>query len=874
MVVAVASANGAGETGRNARLVLSLVIEAPSPGSKSSVIGMAALDLNALHQVVIGEYASDSCWMLLEHVMSMFEEGAGSSAGFVEVAAVLIPGGRQRHDQRLQRDIVAFFGMEEGDGGDEVAATSRPPIPELYALGKTMFNQASGRDFLRRAGASCLVDAQGSVKFGALHAIRVFMEEKMGGWHEQRSALAVRDVFSSATTMDMIPDETLEALNVFRYGGRRYSRGRLGSGDEFLSLFEFLSPHVITRPGRQVLRQNLRQPLRDVDMIHRRQDAIEELMHDHSQLAEVQKALREVSRTMGGVDVLCRATNTVHSGGSAEVGDRGGTGRIPALTSSLIQLHEFCEGVRLLQVALSSFKSVRLVAIQAMLEKSRQSRAAVSEALLGLFERHVVESFVRDDAKKSPFMSKSQQIFALKAGPSARLLDIHRARFTAGTEKVKEMAARLRASYPAECGSMSVKYAAGRGFFFCVSTGGAELPVESGLKCLGGGRGGRGGRGGNGGRGGRGRTYSSLQVTCEELNALNVRIDAASNDCLEMTRDVLLHHLSELLQHHLGPLVSMQDAIAELDMLSGLAWFATVQESESRPYVRPLITRLGPALVIQEGRHPTLERQLQERGGAFVSNDTMLADDCSACILTGANALGKSIYLKQNALCVVLAQIGAFVPASFMSVTPFQGISLIKETNSRKQMRQVREVVRTINRPRTSSASGSPRGHLVLVDEVCDVASSFPRLALSWALVEEFLVSNTVAIVATHVNALSKLADLYPNVIALMVDAGRKIRNGTVCEGGYGIALARQMGFPRETIETATRISANILERVTRNVHVQEYPSLQRERAVLKAYSRLQCLEELKERGIGGDLTSSIADIRAELREGRTQPRD
>ncbi len=857
----VASANGAGETGRCARVVLSLVIAAESPGSKasSSVIGMAALDLNALHQVVIGERASESCWMLLEHVMSMFEEGP-AAAGAVEVAAVLIPGGRQRHDQRLQRDIVAFFGMEEDekneDGGD-VAATSRPPTPELYSLGRQMFDQAAGRDLLRRAGTGVVVDAQGSVKFGALHAIRVFMEEKMGGWHEQ-SSLAVRDVFSSAmTAMDMIPDETLEALNVFRCGSRRHSKGRIGPGDEFLSLFEFLSPHVITRPGKQALRQNLKQPLRDVDMIHRRQDAIEEMMGDQSQLVEVQTALREVARTMGGVEVLCRA---VHSGGPAEqAGDRGGVGRIPALTSSLIQLHEFCEGVRQLQVALSPFRSARLVAIQGMLEKSRQSRAAVSEALLGLFERHVVESFAREDAKKSPFMSKSQQIFALKASPSTRLLEIHRARFSAGTEKVKEMAARLRASYPAECGSLSVKYAAGRGFFFCVTTGGAELPVESGLKCLNG----RGSRRGCGNR-------MSLQVTCEELNALNARIDAASNDCLEMTRDVLLHHLSELLQDHLGPLISMQDAIAELDMLSGLSRFALVQESESRPYVRPLVTGHGPALVIQEGRHPTLERQLQDHGSAFVPNDTMLADDCSACILTGANALGKSVYLKQSALCVILAQIGAFVPAAFMSVTPFQGISIIKETNSNRQMRQVRQVVRTINRPRASGASGTPRGHLVLVDEVCDVASTVSRLALSWALVEELLVTNTMAIVATHVNFLSKLSDLYPNVIALVVDTDRKVRSGTASEGGYGIALARRMGFPHQTIETATRISASIRERVSHNVQVQEYPSLQRERTVLKAYSRIQCLEELKGRGIGGDLASIVAGIRAELREERT----
>ncbi len=149
-------------------------------------------------------------------------------------------------------------------------------------------------------------------------------------------------------------------------------------------------------------------------------------------------------------------------------------------------------------------------------------------------------------------------------------------------------------------------------------------------------------------------------------------------------------------------------------------------------------------------------------------------------------------------------------------------------------------------------------------------ASTVSRLALSWALVEELLVTNTMAIVATHVNFLSKLSDLYPNVIALVVDTDRKVRSGTASEGGYGIALARRMGFPHQTIETATRISASIRERVSHNVQVQEYPSLQRERTVLKAYSRIQCLEELKGRGIGGDLASIVAGIRAELREERT----
>ena len=458
---------------------------------------------------------------------------------------------------------------------------------------------------------------------------------------------------------------------------------------------------------------------------------------------------------------------------------------------------------------------------------------------------------------------------------------------------MKELAARLRVSFPAECGGLSVKYSTSRGFYFCINTGGARIPAESGLKSL------TVGGGASGSTSATAGASGTQQVTCEELNALNMRIETASNECLRITRDVLLARLSLLLHDHLGPLDAMRDAIAELDLLSGLASFAMYEESECRTYVRPLITRSGPALVVQDGRHPMLERQLQQgaggRGGGreggregpspdddgpFVANDTMLAEESNACILTGGNMTGKSCYLKHNALLVILAQIGAHVPASFMSVTPFGGVSVIKETNSARQMRQVARMLESIRSRRSLGLPGaSPRpSHLVLIDEVGDVASDVSTLALSWALVEELLVSNTKAIIATHVTVwihlprptdsipldhsltyarppcliqgLGRLCDLYPNCQALMVDAARKIRPGSVCDAGYGIDVARQLGFPASTVDTASRISGRILAQVTRNVNIEEHVQLPRERAVLKAASRMACLRELRERGM------------------------
>ena len=876
--------------------VVSIFATPPRGTSSTSMIGLAAIDVNALHQVIVSEYASENCWMLLEHWTSWVTSEAAGGTRVEEVAtppppsvaAVLIPSGKAHTYDRMRRDIVAFFKMEEDDGacvGRASMATSVAMTPELFSMPRSMFDEVSGREKLSRATGSTVGvgNHESGAYCGAFAALLAFLEEKLQvGWLVQPNALVLRDVSSTWMTMDVIPEESLETLNVFRGTGRGSVRGRTPrrSARDFLSLFEFLSPHIITKPGKQLLKQNLKQPLLDVGTITRRQDAVAELMEVRGQLIEVQTALLEVSRTIGGVGALCKTVFETQGGGrygmhgmdgmdgmdgvagvdeqdgptsgAATAAVNGTNNKVLSLTSSLIQLHEFCEGMNMLEVVTSSFTTKAIVLVHALFEKSRQSRMAVAEALAGLFEKHVVDSFTHTDTKKSPFMSKSQQIFALKSSQETRLLDIHRARYASGTEKVKELAARLRSSYPAACGGLSIKYASSRGFFFCLNTGGVPLPPESGLRCL------------------TGRHQGIQQVTCEELNALNMRINMASNECLRITRDVLLQRLSRLLRDHLGPLVAMQDALAELDVLSGLAAFAMAQESESRLYVRPLITRHGPSLVVQEGRHPMLEHQLLGTGpdavdgsdgveGLYVSNDTMLADDSSTCILTGVNMAGKSVYLKQNALLVILAQIGSFVPASFMSVTPFGGISVIKGTDSTEQMHQVARTLRAIRVRKASSTptstvatspGPSPPAHLVLIDEVCDIASGVSTLALSWALIEELLVSNTKAIVATHVTALGRLCDLYPNCRPLMIDAARKIRNGTVCDGGYGISVARRLGFPKSTVDAASSISASILAQVSRNVDIREYVQLPRERAVLKAASRVACLRELQERGV------------------------
>ena len=463
--------------GRTARYVLSinLVDYASAPASTSTaVIGIAAIDLESLHQVIVGQYASDSCWMLLEHLMLYMTSDEGASS-LPSVAAVLLPSGQTQAFQRMQRDVMAFFSMADREADDDREqadgnnlATSSPPTPELFALSRSMFNEAAGREKLLRAacrpttaaglaGAATVPtvptvptttmtadDGSGNAGAiaGAFNALTIFLEEKMqlgGGWLAQPNSLVVKDVSSTSMTMDLIPDESLVVLNVFRRSSRNMLNAK--GKEDFLSLYDFLSPHFITKPGAHLLRANLKQPLLDVEAIRRRQDAVAELIEDQTQLIEVQTALRDVSRTMSGVDVLCRVVRD-HAYGGGDGSEAGAVAsvasvasaattstKILSLTSSLIQLHEFCQGLNLLEVATASFKSKPLAAVRSMLEKSMGARTAVGAALSGLFESHVLDSFTGTDTKKSPFMGKSQQIFALKATQDTRLLDIHRSRW-------------------------------------------------------------------------------------------------------------------------------------------------------------------------------------------------------------------------------------------------------------------------------------------------------------------------------------------------------------------------------------------------------------------------------------------------------------
>jgi DNA mismatch repair protein MutS len=251
--------------------------------------------------------------------------------------------------------------------------------------------------------------------------------------------------------------------------------------------------------------------------------------------------------------------------------------------------------------------------------------------------------------------------------------------------------------------------------------------------------------------------------------------------------------------------------VAELDVLAGLAELAA-----RRSYVRPEV-HAGEGLSISEGRHPVIE---VSTGEPFVPNDCRLnRDEDQILVITGPNMGGKSTYLRQQALIVILAQMGSFVPAARASLgvvdRVFTRIGAM-DFLSYGQSTFMVEMLETANILRNVT----PRS-LVLLDEVGRGTSTFDGLSIAWA-VAEFLHERSEArpqtLFATHYHELTELALTLPRVrnyhLAVKewqeeVVFLRKIVPGP-SDQSYGLHVAKLAGIPREVISRAREILFNL----------------------------------------------------------------
>lgn len=249
-------------------------------------------------------------------------------------------------------------------------------------------------------------------------------------------------------------------------------------------------------------------------------------------------------------------------------------------------------------------------------------------------------------------------------------------------------------------------------------------------------------------------------------------------------------------------------AIAAVDALASLAEVAVANN-----YVRPAVDA-GEAIVIRDGRHPVVERVLPT--GAFVPNDCLVDRDANRLLLiTGPNMAGKSTYIRQVALIVIMAQLGSFVPAAAARIGAvdriYTRVGAADDLSGGQStfMVEMNEVSNILN-------NATPRS-LVILDEVGRGTSTFDGLSIAWAVAEYLHAPERriKTLFATHYHELTDLEELYPGVVNYTVaveESGdeeivflHKIVRGAA-DRSYGIHVARLAGLPPAVLQRAREI--------------------------------------------------------------------
>ena len=292
-----------------------------------------------------------------------------------------------------------------------------------------------------------------------------------------------------------------------------------------------------------------------------------------------------------------------------------------------------------------------------------------------------------------------------------------------------------------------------------------------------------------------------------ELKVHEEKILAAKEKIEELEREIF-NKLVETVVAELDSIKVVTQHIAELDVLCGLA-----QVAQERRYCRPTLIKTGEIQIV-EGKHPVLAERLGEQ---FVPNDVTLNDTAQQLLMiTGPNMAGKSVFMRQVALLVILAQIGSFIPARSATLPIVDRIfvrSGAADNISRGLSTFMVEMVEaaTILQQATSHS-------LVIMDEIGRGTSTYDGISIAWAIAEYFVTHpqhRPKVLFATHYHELQELAEKYPDSISnyqVLVEnhADKPIFLYSVVPGAashsFGIAVAKLAGIPTSVLERAQEI--------------------------------------------------------------------
>jgi DNA mismatch repair protein MutS len=318
------------------------------------------------------------------------------------------------------------------------------------------------------------------------------------------------------------------------------------------------------------------------------------------------------------------------------------------------------------------------------------------------------------------------------------------------------------------------------------------------------------------------------RFTTPELKDYEVKILTAHDRCIEIEKRIF-SELRRTVLEAAGRIRRASAAVAESDLLTNFAHLASL-----RRYVRPVLT---DDLVLEAvaARHPVIEQWMEEtREGRFIANDVYLSatlDGPSLLLITGPNMGGKSTYLRQSAMLVLMAQMGSFVPAQSLRLGLVDRIyTRIGASDNVARGRSTFMVEMTETATILNTATNRS---LILLDEMGRGTATFDGLSLAWATVE-YLHAETGArtLFATHYHELTMLAEKLKRVrnlrVGLKEGAGGIVFLHTIEPGAasksYGIEVAKLAGLPAAVIERAKHVLKQHEKQERQSVQVETTP--------------------------------------------------
>jgi DNA mismatch repair protein MutS len=519
---------------------------------------------------------------------------------------------------------------------------------------------------------------------------------------------------------------------------------------------------TLTPMGGRKLRAWILQPLRDLTELNCRQQMIADLLHEPDLLASIRaelKSIRDLERAAGR---LSQASGNARD--------------LVALKTSLEQIPKLkAESQKFLdRLAFGSNRVSENGSVELLAQRLQNELHEMPE-LAAKLTRAVVED--------PPFVLKEGGIF--RDGYDVDLDQLRQASRD-GKNWITELQEREIAATGIK--SLKVRFNSVFGYFIEITKSNlASVPEHYTRKQT---------------------TAGGERFITPELKEMEAKILGADERARNLEYQLFQKLRDQTLQE-IGPIQQTAMAIAIVDAICSLAETARLFH-----YGRPALNE-SLRLLIKDGRHPVLDQNLVEE--KFVPNDTTLDGEMRLAIITGPNMAGKSTYIRQVALIVLMAQIGSFVPAASAEIGIVDRIFTRVGANddlARGQSTFMVEMNETAN-----IVNNATERSLVILDEIGRGTSTFDGLSIAWS-VAEFLHDKIRArtLFATHYHELTKLATERKGVCNFNVAVRewneqiiflRKIIPGGA-DKSYGIQVARLAGLPKEILDRAKDILAHL----------------------------------------------------------------